>query len=59
MPFKIEKSGDKFKLFNIHKKEYVKKEFNSREGAIGFGKNAIRFREKKKSKIVGNKILPV
>ena len=27
MPFKIEKSGSKYKLFNIHKKEYVKKEF--------------------------------
>ena len=58
MPFLIKKSGTKFKLLNIHKKEYVKKQFNSREGAIGFGKNAIRFREKKDSKIVGNKILP-
>ena len=58
MPFRIEKVGDKFKLFNIHKKIYVKKDFKSREGAIGFGKNAIRFREKKDSKVVGNKILP-
>ena len=58
MPFRIEKVGDKFKLFNLTKKEYAKKEFKSREGAIGFAKNAIRYREKKNSKVVGNKILP-
>ena len=58
MPFRIEKAGDKFKLFNLTKKEYAKKEFKSREGAIGFAKNAIRYREKKNSKVVGNKILP-
>ena len=58
MPFRIDKVGSKFKLFNLKKKEYAKKEFNSKEGAIGFGKNSIRFREKKNSKVVGNKILP-
>ena len=57
MPFIIEKqSNGDYKLF---KKVYVKKLFRSREGAIGFGKNAIRFRERKNSKVVGNKILPV
>tara|TARA_R100000700_G_C3155069_1_gene132561 strand:+ start:124 stop:363 length:240 start_codon:yes stop_codon:yes gene_type:complete len=59
MPFRLEKVGDKFKLFNLTKKEYAKKEFNSREGAIGFAKNAIRYREKVDSKVVGNKILPI
>ena len=59
MPFLIKKDGEKFKLFNIHKKEYVKKDFNSKEGAIGFARNAIRYREKVDSKVVGNKILPI
>ena len=51
MPFRVDKAKDKFKLFNLTKKEYAKKEFNSIEGAIGFAKNSIRFREKKDSKI--------
>ena len=54
MPFRIEKVGEKFKLFNLTKKEYAKKEFNSKEGAIGFAKNSIRFREKRNAKVVGN-----
>ena len=51
MPFRVDKVKDKFKLFNLTKKEYAKKEFNSMEGAIGFGKNSIRFRERKDSKV--------
>ena len=51
MPFRVDKKEDKFKLFNLTKKEYAKKEFNSMEGAIGFGKNSIRFRERKDSKV--------
>ncbi len=31
MPYRIDKKGDKFKLYNIKKKEYVNKEFNSKE----------------------------
>ena len=52
MPFRVDKTKDKFKLFNLTKKQYAKKEFNSIEGAIGFAKNSIRFREKKDSKIL-------
>ena len=48
MPFRIIKQGDNFALFNIHKKRLVQKTFRSKEGAIGFAQNAIRFREKKK-----------
>lgn len=58
MPFRIEKKGERYKLFNLTKKEYVKKDFASREGAIGFGKNAIRYREKKTAQVKGNKIMP-
>jgi hypothetical protein len=63
MPFRVNKKGDKYTLFNIHKKRLVQKEFNTLDGAIGFAKNAIRFREKKNSKITkkGNNtfVLPV
>jgi hypothetical protein len=52
-----------FMLKNIHTGEMVKKSFKSKEGAIGFAKNAIRFREKVDSKVVGKgnnvKILPI
>lgn len=62
MPFRVDKNGDKFVLFNIHKKRLVQKNFNTLDGAIGFAKNAIRFRERKESKVTkkGNKtfILP-
>ena len=41
-----------YHLYNLHKKEYAKKVFKSKEGAIGFAKNAIKFREKKDSKVI-------
>ena len=47
MPFRVDDKGSKFTLFNIHKKKLVAKEFNTKDGAIGFAKNAIRFRERK------------
>lgn len=51
-----------YMLYNIHKDKYAKKIFRNKDGAINFAKNAIKFREKKDSKIVkkGNKtfILP-
>lgn len=63
MPFRVDKIGGKFTLFNIHKKRIVQKQFNSMDGAIGFAKNSIRFREKKNSKVTkkNNKtfVLPV
>lgn len=56
MPYQIKKVGKKYKLYNIKKKEYVNKEFNSKESAISAGKNYMRYR--KETPIVkGNKIL--
>lgn len=56
MPYQIKKVGKKYKLYNIKKKEYVNKEFNSKETAISAGKNYMRYR--KETPIVkGNKIL--
>lgn len=70
MPFRLDKMKSMpgmpephYHLWNIHKKQYAKKVFKSKEGAIGFAKNAIRFREKKESKVIkkGGKtfIMPV
>tara|TARA_Y100001963_G_C6703418_1_gene410660 strand:- start:633 stop:887 length:255 start_codon:yes stop_codon:yes gene_type:complete len=71
MPFQLvhyKKGHDKmeyphYMLRNINTGVMVKKAFRSKEGAIGFAKNAIRFREKKQSKVIGKgdnvKILPI
>ena len=34
MPYQIKKVGNKYKLYNLHKKQYVKVSFNTRESAI-------------------------
>lgn len=67
MPFQIihykegheNKKFPHFMLKNINTGEIVKKHFRSKEGAIGFATNAIKYREKVDSKVVGNKILPI
>ena len=41
-----------FMLWNIDKKKYYKKTFRSRDSAITMAKQAIMYREKKKSKVV-------
>jgi len=56
MPYQIKKVGKKYKLYNLHKKVFVNKEFNSRESAISAGKNYMKYR-KEKPVLVGNKIL--
>ena len=57
MPFLIEKiSKDKFRLFNINKKVYVKKDFKSKESAIKSGINYMKYRGEK-GYVKGNKIL--
>ena len=52
MPFRVDQKKETFKLFNLTKKQYAQKDFKSIEGAIGFAKNAIRFREKKSSRVL-------
>jgi hypothetical protein len=59
MPYRIDAKKGLFFLWNINKKKYVEIPFKSRQTAINAGKNYIRFREKTKSKVVGNKILPI
>ena len=67
MPFRIDsfpKGHDgmnfpHFMLYNLNKKQHAKKVFKTRESAIAFAKNAIKFREKKDAKVDGNRIMPV
>ena len=47
MPYQIKKVGKKFKLYNLSKKTFVNKEFNSKESAISAGKNYMRNKNKK------------
>lgn len=59
MPFKIEKQPDgKYKLYNIHKKEYAKASFKTKETAAKQGINWMRYR-KERGKLVGNKIIKI
>ena len=44
MPFQIKKVGKKYKLWNLKKKVYVKKEFNSKMTAVSAGKNYMKYR---------------
>ena len=60
MPFEVIKKGDKYRLYNLHKKKFAKPSFNSRETAINAGKRYIAYREKKASKVMNNRlILPI
>jgi len=56
MPYQIKKVGDKYKLYNLKKKEFVNKTFNSKESAIKAGMNYMKFR-KEKPVLKGNKLL--
>ena len=58
MPYRIDKKGDKFKLYNIKKKEYVNKEFNSKESAVKAGQNFGRYR-KEVLILKGNKLIKI
>lgn len=64
MPFQVftanhKPYGKHYMLKKIKDNSVVNKHFKTKESAISFAKNAIMFREKKKSKVVGNKILPI
>ena len=56
MPYQIKKQGEKYKLWNISKKQFVNKEYKSKETAINAGKNFMKYR-KEKPYVKGNKIL--
>ena len=64
MPFKIVKHGDKFRLFNLHKKTFAGTNeggkplnFNTFKAAQSAGLNFIRYREKVRGRLSGNYVL--
>jgi hypothetical protein len=64
MPFQVftanhKPYGKHYMLRNIKTSKVINKHFKTKEKAISFAKNAIMFSEKKKSKVVGNKIMPI
>lgn len=56
MPYRVDKKDNVYKLFNLTKKEYVKKNFKTKETAISAGKNYMRYK-KEEPIIKGNRIL--
>ena len=52
MPFRIDKKKNgKYKLYNLDKKRYAKREFNSRQAAQNMKKTYMNYdRKKRKSK---------
>ncbi len=56
MPFQVKKIGDKYKLWKIKEKTFVKTTFNTREAALNQGKNYMRYRGETPV-IRGNKII--
>tara|TARA_Y100000004_G_scaffold142027_1_gene161515 strand:- start:784 stop:975 length:192 start_codon:yes stop_codon:yes gene_type:complete len=57
MPFRIDKTKQgKYRLFNLHKEQYAKPTFNTRQGAINSGMNFMRYRHETPI-LKGNKIL--
>ena len=57
MPFRVDKmKSGKYKLYNLHKKEYAKPVFNTKQSAIKQGENFMRYRHETPI-VKGNKIL--
>ena len=56
MPFQVKKVGDKYKLWRLKEKTFVKREYKTKESAIAAAKNFMKYR--KEAPIVkGNKII--
>jgi len=56
MPFEIKKVQDKYKLFNLSKKQFVKAAYKTKQTAINAGKNFMKYRNENPL-VRGNKIL--
>jgi len=51
MPFRIDKKKNgKYKLYNLDKKRYAKREFNSRQAAQNMKKTYMNYDRRKKNK---------
>ena len=47
MPFRVDKVGDKYKLYNLDKKQYTKKTFNTRKAANNMKRTYMNYHKKK------------
>ena len=56
MPYQVKKEGSKYRLYSLSKREYTKRDFNSRASAISQGKNWMKYRGEKPI-VKGDKIL--
>jgi len=56
MPYRVDKKDNVYKLFNLTKKEYVNKNFKTKETAIKSGMNYMRYRREEPI-LKGNRIL--
>ena len=56
MPFEIKKVGDKWKIWKLKEKVFIKKEFTTKEKAIKQAKVYMKFR-KEKPIVKGNKVI--
>ena len=56
MPYLVKKVADKYRLWNIKKKTFVNKVFNTKESAIATGVNYMKYR-KEKPQVIGNRIV--
>ena len=56
MPYLVKKVGQKYRLWNLKKKEFVNKVFNTKESAISTGINYMKYR-KENPLVIGNKII--
>ena len=50
MPYEIKKVGEKYRLWNISKKQYAKPTYNTRQSAKNAASNFMRYDKVKKSK---------
>lgn len=57
MPYEVKKVGNKFKLWKLKDKTFVKQEYKTKESAIKQAKNFMRFRGEKNPIVKGNKII--
>lgn len=48
MPFRVDKVGTKYKLYNLDKKQYTKKSFNTRESANNMKRTYMNYHKKRK-----------
>ena len=45
MPYRVDKVGGSYKLYNLSKKTYVNKKYKSKEAAMNAGRNFGRYRK--------------